>query len=42
MQVVRVEEFGGPEVLEAGTAPDQVPGPDEAVVRVTAYVPGCV
>lgn len=36
MQVVRVEEFGGPEVLKAGTAPDQVRGPDDVVVGVTA------
>ena len=36
MQVVRVEEFGGPEVLKPGTAPDQVPGPDDVVVAVRA------
>lgn len=32
MRVVRVVRFGGPEVLEAGEAPDPVPGPGELVV----------
>lgn len=36
MQVVRVERFGGPEVLTPGTAPDPVPGQGEAVVDVSA------
>lgn len=36
MRVVRVAEFGGPEVLRAATVPDEVPGPGQAVVEVEA------
>lgn len=36
MDVVRVEKFGGPEVLEIATVPDPVPDPGSAVVTVTA------
>jgi NADPH:quinone reductase len=36
MRVVRVERFGGPEVLAAADAPDPEPGPGESVVAVSA------
>ncbi|MEU7830014.1 zinc-binding dehydrogenase [Nonomuraea sp. NPDC049129] len=36
MRVVRVAEFGGPEVLQIATVPDQVPGPGQVVVDVEA------
>jgi NADPH2:quinone reductase len=34
MRVVWLTEFGGPEVLVAGDAPDPVPGPGQALVEV--------
>lgn len=34
MRAVRVERFGGPEVLEVVEVPDPVPGPDRAVLTV--------
>jgi NADPH:quinone reductase len=34
MRAVWLTEFGGPEVLVAGEAPDPVPGPDEALIEV--------
>lgn len=36
MDVVTVERFGGPEVLRPASVADTPPGPDEAVVEVTA------
>jgi NADPH:quinone reductase len=36
MRVVRATAFGGPEVLVAGSAPDPMGGPGEAVIRVEA------
>ena len=36
MKAVRMESFGGPEVLAYGELPDPVPGPGEALVRVKA------
>jgi NADPH:quinone reductase len=36
MRVIRVTEFGGPEVLTPGEAPDPVAGPGEAVIAVSA------
>ncbi|WP_433512113.1 zinc-binding dehydrogenase [Nonomuraea sp. CA-143628] len=36
MRVVRVAEFGGPEVLQVVTVPDPVPGPGQVVVDVEA------
>ncbi|WP_030166563.1 zinc-binding dehydrogenase [Spirillospora albida] len=36
MRVVRVAEFGGPEVLRVETVPDRAPEPGEAVVDVEA------
>ncbi|MFC4123113.1 zinc-binding dehydrogenase [Nonomuraea zeae] len=36
MRVVRVTWFGGPEVIEAGQAPEPVAGPGQVVVRVEA------
>ncbi|MEV6206706.1 hypothetical protein [Kitasatospora sp. NPDC051914] len=34
MRAVWLREFGGPEVLVAGEAPDPVPGPGQVVVDV--------
>lgn len=34
MKTIRVHEFGGPEVLRLEEAPDPVPGPGQAVVRL--------
>lgn len=34
MNAIRVEQFGGPEVLHLRQVPDPVPGPGEALVRV--------
>ncbi|MCE0765861.1 zinc-binding dehydrogenase [Pseudonocardia kujensis] len=36
MLVIRVDEFGGPEVLQPVEVPDPVPGPGEVVVEVEA------
>ena len=36
MKAIRVEEVGGPEVLEYTDAPDPTPGPGEVVVEVAA------
>lgn len=36
MKAIRVEQFGGPEVLRVATVPDPVPGPSEVVVAVRA------
>ena len=36
MQAIRVEKFGGPEVLGLHDVPDPVAGPDEVVVRLHA------
>lgn len=36
MRVVRVDRFGGPEVLSASEAPDPVAGPGEVVIGVAA------
>lgn len=36
MQVIHVQEFGGPEVLTPGAAPDPVAGSGESVVEVSA------
>ena len=36
MKAIRVEKFGGPEVLELRDVPDPHPGPGEVRVRVTA------
>jgi NADPH2:quinone reductase len=36
MRVVWLREFGGPEVLVPGEAPDPEPGPDQVVVEVAA------
>ncbi|MCY4059654.1 MAG: quinone oxidoreductase [Gammaproteobacteria bacterium] len=35
-QAIRIQEPGGPEVMSLGSAPDAVPGPGEALVRVEA------
>jgi NADPH:quinone reductase len=35
MKVVRLEEFGGPEVLVAADASDPVPGPGQALIEVS-------
>ncbi len=35
-QAIRIQRHGGPEVMSLGTAPDAVPGPGEALVRVEA------
>ncbi|TVT22584.1 zinc-binding dehydrogenase [Amycolatopsis acidiphila] len=35
MRAVWLKEFGGPEVLQPGTAPDPAPGPGEALIAVT-------
>jgi len=44
MKVIRVEQFGGPEVLRLQELPEPVPGNRELVVRVHAagdsYLPG--
>lgn len=36
MRVIQVAQFGGPEVLTPGEAPDPVAGPGEAVIAVSA------
>lgn len=36
MKAIRVHEYGGPEVMRLETVPDPVPGPGEALVRLTA------
>ena len=36
MKAIRVQEFGGPEVMNLEEVPDLRPGPDEVVVRVKA------
>ncbi|WP_214322512.1 quinone oxidoreductase family protein [Nonomuraea sediminis] len=36
MRVVRIEKFGGPEVLVPGEAPDPVAGPGQVLVRLAA------
>ena len=36
MRAIRVEAFGGPEVLRVSEVPDPVPGPGEVVVTVRA------
>jgi NADPH:quinone reductase-like Zn-dependent oxidoreductase len=36
MKIVRIHEFGGPEVLAVEEAPTPEPGPDEVLVRVRA------
>jgi NADPH2:quinone reductase len=36
MRVIQVTQFGGPEVLTPGEAPDPVAGPGEAVIAVSA------
>src|ERR1022692_4381137 len=36
MRVIQVTQFGGPEVLTPGEAPDPVAGPGEAVIVVSA------
>ncbi|MFI0898775.1 quinone oxidoreductase family protein [Streptomyces sp. NPDC020983] len=35
MRAIRVERHGGPEVMDVADLPDPVPGPGEALVRVT-------
>lgn len=36
MRAVRIDEFGGPEVLVSVEVPDPVPGPGEVLVRIVA------
>src|SRR5687768_12883419 len=36
MKAIRVHEFGGPEMLKLGEAPDPIPGPGQVVVRLLA------
>ena len=36
MRAIRVEQFGGPEVLQVADVDDPVPGPGEVVVRLHA------
>ena len=36
MRAIVVEQFGGPEVLRLGTAPDPMPGPGDVLIRVRA------
>ena len=36
MRAVRIEEFGGPEVLAVSEVPDPVPGPGQVLIRIAA------
>ena len=36
MRAIQMTEFGGPEVLKLAELPKPEPGPEEALIRVTA------